>query len=94
MPTRRVLGKALPTHDQRRPSAAARMYGRAWRTARLDFLAQQPLCVQCQAEGRTVAATDVDHVIPHRGNGTLFWDRSNWAALCHACHSAKTRRGE
>lgn len=94
MPTRKVLGRQLPTHEEQRPSSAKRMYGRSWRAARLNFLAEHPLCVQCLAEGRTVEATDVDHVIPHRGNGTLFWDRSNWCALCHSCHSSKTRRGQ
>jgi 5-methylcytosine-specific restriction protein A len=44
-------------------------------------------------EGSVKAATDVDHVIPHRGNERLFWDEGNWQALCHECHSAKTARG-
>lgn len=94
MPTRRVIGRTLPTHDERRPSAARRLYGRAWRNERLAYLSEHPLCVRCLANGMTVEATDVDHVIPHRGNLTLFWDRSNWASLCHACHSTKTRRGQ
>ena len=37
-------------------------------------------------------ATDVDHVIPFRGDMSLFWDESNWQALCHRHHSMKTRR--
>ena len=36
--------------------------------------------------------TDVDHIIPHRGDQKLFWDKSNWQALCHRHHSMKTRR--
>ena len=32
-------------------------------------------------------ATDVDHIIAHRGDPKLFWDQSNWRALCHSCHS-------
>jgi 5-methylcytosine-specific restriction protein A len=35
-------------------------------------------------------ATDVDHVVPHRGDRQLFWDTSNHQALCHSCHSRKT----
>lgn len=35
-------------------------------------------------------ATDVDHIVPHKGNHELFWDRDNWQALCHHCHSVKT----
>ena len=41
-------------------------------------------------EGRYVLATDVDHIVPHRGDPVLFWDQSNWQALCHSHHSIKT----
>jgi 5-methylcytosine-specific restriction protein A len=42
--------------------------------------------------GRYVKATDVDHIVPHRGDSILFWDQNNWQALCHRHHSIKTRR--
>ena len=42
-------------------------------------------------EGRYRKASVVDHIIPHRGDEALFWDRSNWQALCHRHHSIKTR---
>ena len=51
-----------------------------------------PLCVECMKEGRYVKATDIDHIVPHRGDQKLFWDQSNWQALCHRHHSMKTRR--
>jgi 5-methylcytosine-specific restriction protein A len=41
-------------------------------------------------EGRYVKATVVDHIKPHRGDQTLFWDRSNWQALCKQHHDEKT----
>ncbi len=44
-------------------------------------------------EGSVKPATDVDHVIPHRGNEQLFWDEENWQALYHECHSRKTAMG-
>ena len=78
--------------DEVRGSAAARGYGRRWQRERVRFLATHPLCEDCKAQGRYVKATDVDHVVPHRGVMALFWDRSNWRALCHSCHSRKTRR--
>ena len=56
-----------------------------WRRTRRIFLAENPLCVICRAP-----ATEVDHIIPHRGDSTLFWDMANWQPLCHACHSRKT----
>jgi 5-methylcytosine-specific restriction protein A len=35
-------------------------------------------------------ATVVDHILPHRGDRVLFWDRSNWQALSKKCHDRKT----
>lgn len=84
--------KHAPLHPQieMRPNASARGYGKAWQNARRQYLAKHPLCVNCMKKGRYVMATDVDHIIPHRGDMKLFWDSSNWQALCHSCHSLKT----
>ena len=77
-------------HPEEVRSANERGYGRAWQKARKIFLKSHPLCEECMKNGRYVKATDVDHVIPHRGDPVLFWDRDNWRALCHSCHSRKT----
>lgn len=69
-----------------------RGYGYAWQQARRTFLWESPLCVMCEAAGRVVVATVVDHKEPHRGDAALFWDRANWQALCKPCHDAKTQR--
>lgn len=63
-----------------------------WRNARKQFLALNPLCVRCKAQGRITTATVVDHVRPHKGDSTLFWDAHNWQALCAPCHDTKTAR--
>ena len=81
-------------HPEESRSAAARGYGKAWQKARARYLASHPLCVECMKEGRYEKATDVDHIIPHRGDRKLFWDEGNWQALCHRCHSVKTRRDD
>ena len=86
---RRLVKK---TQDERRGSAAARGYDARWRKARAVFLSLNPLCAECRRHGRTVAASVVDHVKPHKGNRTLFWDERNWQALCKPCHDAKTAR--
>jgi 5-methylcytosine-specific restriction enzyme A len=78
--------------DRQRPSAARRGYGPRWRRARAAFLALHPLCAACRAQGRVVAATVVDHRIPHRGDMKLFWDESNWAPACKPCRDSKTAR--
>lgn len=31
-----------------------------------------------------------DHIVPHRGDQKLFWDRSNWKPLCEHHHNVKT----
>ena len=76
-----------PLHS--RP-AAERGYGYRWRKASKDFLTHHPLCVKCREEGKFVKATVVDHVIPHRGDQKLFWDRANWQPLCKKHHDRKT----
>jgi 5-methylcytosine-specific restriction enzyme A len=78
----------------KRESAGRRGYNRAWQQARLSYLSSHPLCVACEAEGRVRAAVVVDHVVPHRGNAELFWDESNWQALCKWHHDQKTGKGE
>jgi 5-methylcytosine-specific restriction enzyme A len=65
------------------------VYGR-----RAQCLRKDPLCVECQRLGRVTAASEVDHVIPHRGDPRLFWDVENLRGLCKQHHAAKTARGE
>ncbi len=75
-----------------RENAASRGYGSQWRTARARFLRSHPLCAECMKQGNLTPATVVDHIIPHRGDMKLFWDESNWQALCESCHNQKTGR--
>lgn len=77
-----------------RPKTDARGYGWKWQQARIEFLAGNPLCVECNKEGRTEAATVVDHIEPHRGDMAKFWNRSNWQALCETHHNRKTGAGQ
>ena len=78
-----------PTEESRSSSALG--YGKRWQKARKLFLEAHPLCVKCLQEGIYMKATDVDHIIPHRGDPDLFWDQTNWQPLCHSHHSRKTR---
>lgn len=78
--------------ERGRASASARGYGVRWRKARAAYLRSHQLCVRCRDEGRIASAVVVDHIEPHRGDMTKFWDQSNWQALCKACHDAKTAR--
>ncbi len=81
-------GQRGPMREDRRGSAAERGYGWRWRQAREWFLRRHPLCVASLANGLTVAAEVVDHIVPHRGDMVLFWDPSNWQALSKQVHDS------
>jgi len=51
-----------------------------------------PLCVECEKEGRTVAAHATDHIVPHKGDRSLFWESTNWQSLCERHHNEKSAR--
>lgn len=81
--------------DQRRGSAASRGYDSKWAKARKLFLTAHPLCVmECKEQGRITAAVVVDHIVPHKGDQKLFWDRKNWQSGCKTCHDRKTARDD
>lgn len=61
-----------------------------WRKYRVSFLKANPLCVMCKP--KLNASTVVDHIIPHKGDIKLFWDKSNHQALCYSCHNRKTAK--
>jgi 5-methylcytosine-specific restriction protein A len=71
-----------------RPSARERGYSTAWDKARVGFLRLHPHCAECAKDGLIIRATVVDHITPHRGDQALFWNTSNWQALCGNHHSS------
>ena len=63
----------------------------AWtKRLRPDQLAKEPWCAECGRIGLRVRATDVDHIVDHKGDPELFFDPGNLQSLCHSCHSRKT----
>ena len=96
MPVHQPVGR---TTKQDRDRAYARTRDRAsvvlyhsarWLKARVRFLRSHPLCAECERNGVIRTASVVDHVDPHRGDATVFWDESRWQALCASCHGKKT----
>ena len=79
--------------EQKRNSNAMG-YNYRWQKFRESFLRKNPLCVECRKNGKVVVATDVDHIVPHRGDMKLFWLPGNVQGLCRSHHSEKTARGE
>lgn len=74
-------------HDK---TAYQRGYTPRWQQASRAYLHAHPLCEECKRHGQLTEATVVDHITPHRGDMTLFWDESNWQSLCKQCHDEKT----
>lgn len=72
-------------HEDDRPSASARGYGRTWQRLRRMVLAREPVCRSCQRE----PASEVDHIIALDKGGTNAME--NLQGLCKPCHSRKTR---
>ncbi len=79
-------------HPEENRSGAGRGYNARWRRESKKFLQLHPLCEECLKEGKATTATVVDHIVPHRGDPKIFWDRSNWQALCKRCHDEKTMK--
>ena len=71
--------------DERRARGRSR-----WKRLRLKTLRRfGHLCVVCRQQGRTVGATDVDHIQPAAGDESLFYAGANLQALCRECHELK-----
>ncbi len=93
MPKSARTHKVKKYYEQDRPSAARRGYGWRWRKALKRYLCANPLCAECARRGQVRSAEVVDHIIPHRGDMKLFWDReSNWQGLCVPDHNDKSAR--
>jgi 5-methylcytosine-specific restriction protein A len=73
-------------------NSTERGYGYKWQKARAQYLAEHPLCVMCESEGRTTQAKVVDHTVPHRGDQAIFWDQSRWQALCKRHHDSEAQK--
>lgn len=70
-----------------------RLYDRRWRMRRQVYLSDYPWCEDCMAVDVYEAATEIHHLIPHRGDGELFIT-GKLVGLCKRCHSRRTGRGE
>lgn len=78
---------------ERRGSSSERGYDKRWERFRRAFLAANPLCEYCLAQGRFVAASVCDHDLPHEGDRELFWNNT-YTALCSTCHNSTKQRLE
>jgi 5-methylcytosine-specific restriction protein A len=87
-PHARPVKQYAPPARDRQAERALATNSTYWLRLRALVLAQSPLCVVCLAEGRTRAASHVDHIDADTSNNDL----TNLQGLCRPCHSAKTAR--
>ena len=94
-----IGGGYCPAHSYERGADGAghaerhRMYGRSWRMRRQVYLAENPWCEDCLALEVYEGATELHHVVAHRGDADLFIS-GRLVGLCKRCHSRRTGRGE
>jgi len=74
--------------DRDRPSSSTRGYNRNHYRLRKMVMADQPLCLLCEAEGRIVPGVELDHIDGDPWN----LERENLQMLCKKHHSVKTVR--
>ena len=63
--------------------------GRTYRKWRRRILAGEPLCRPCRERGYTVAAMELDHLVPVEQAPERFWDEANVQPICVECHRAR-----
>lgn len=93
MPTKAPSYKANGYAPPKRPKWR-HLYGRKWNQYTKAFLAraENALCVRCLTIDRETPSQEVDHIVAHKGDVKLFWNKENHQALCKRCHSLKTVR--
>src|SRR6478609_7435508 len=77
-------------HDTRRrvePPWRSWCRSPTWKSIRRHRLAEEPRCRQCGIEGRKEAASHVDHVKPHLGQWSRFFQYENTQSLCAHHHN-------
>jgi 5-methylcytosine-specific restriction enzyme A len=67
-----------------------------WKANREAYLRQHPFC-ECEVCKKALASGErpdeaqvLDHIIPHEGDESLFWDPRNWQAMSKRHHDRKT----
>lgn len=85
----RPIGRTLSTP----PGRHERIRGRPLQRLRKQVMREQPLCPECEAEGRAVAwyeGGELDHIVPLSKGGTN--ERSNLVGRCRPHHLAKSAK--
>lgn len=72
-----------------RMNAGQKGYDHHWRKLRAQILEDQPLCIDCEKEGRIKPAVELHHIQGINTAPHLRLERTNLAPLCERCHDAR-----
>lgn len=59
-----------------------------WKMFSKNYKRLNPLCLQCERDGRLSLAKVTDHIIPMKTGGAV-WDERNIQGLCKKCDNRK-----
>lgn len=74
-----------------RERSADPYHSHRWTRLSRAYRAMHPLCAECHRQGKIVAATCVDHIIPYPVCADFF-DEKNLQSLCSRCNNEKGQR--
>jgi 5-methylcytosine-specific restriction enzyme A len=96
MPTRPPVFRPAnaPDYQQQRGNARQQGYITRWDRLSRQHRRANPLCVGCEAVGRTTLAQCVDHIVPHKGDYARMWDVGNLQSLCRWHHDTVKQKLE
>jgi len=90
LPTRQSDYDPKPKYERGKSAEYQHLYSWRWAKYSKGRLKRHPLCVICLEEGKTTPATCTDHISPHKGLRSKFWNKYNLQSLCETCHNVKT----
>jgi 5-methylcytosine-specific restriction protein A len=68
------------------------VYNHQWRKFRNLWMRDNPLCVQCMADGFICEAKELDHIVPVKDAPERMYDTTNVQSLCVRCHAIKRQQ--
>ena len=89
------VGEAGQSRQRDRDQPIRRNYKTArWQRLRWSVLLRDLFtCRRCRRLEADTSQLVADHIIPHRGDETLFWNDANLQCLCKSCHDS-TKQSE
>lgn len=91
---RKPVAQIQREYDRRsRNRESKRFYNsKAWKAVRASKLAADPICEQCEREGRLTRADVVHHKLELVQHPELGLCMENLESLCHSCHNFHHKR--